>query len=109
MKKVIACFLLLTILLSLCACRSEEDHLQQFCIGSFSTPQDDCFLIDILTFYPGGSCSIPEYTWQVVDDVLNIIVSGPEGVNETYGFAIDTEEKTLTALFMNNVTYYKDN
>lgn len=108
MKKVIACFLLLTILLSLCACRSEEDHLQQFCIGSFSTPQDDCFLVDILEFYPGGSCSVPEYTWSISEDVLNITVSLPDNVQEVYGFTIDTEEGILKALFDNHVLYYKD-
>lgn len=109
MKKVISLLLLLTLLLSLCACGSTQEDLTQFCIGTFSTPQDDCFLIDILTFYPGGSCDIPYYTWEISDGVFNLIVSGRDGVNETYGFAIDTEEKTLTALFMDNVIYYKDN
>ena len=107
MKKYVSLILLATMLLSLCACGASEEDLQQFCIGDFYTPQDDCFLEDILTFYPGGTCSVPEYTWSISGDVLNITVSLPDNVREVYGFTIDTKEGVLKALFDNHVMYYK--
>lgn len=120
MKKTMVSLLILLLLVGLCACASEpaapaeptaqvqaDPALVEFCTGSFFTPQDECSLADILEFYPGGSCNVPEYTWAITGNVLNITVSLPNNVHEVYGFTINTEEGILQALFNEHVFYYK--
>ena len=114
MKKTLVLLLMLTLLIGLCACSSEDPAptqpdpaLVEFCTGVFHTPQDECELEDIMELYPDGTCSVSNYTWAISGDVLNLTVSQPDGARKIYGFAIDTDDGTLKALFANHVFYYK--
>jgi hypothetical protein len=114
MKKTLVLLLMLTLLMGLCACSSEDPAPTQpdpalvaFCTGVFYTPQDECHLEDQIEFFSDGTCSVPEYAWTVVNEVLHITVTRADGIQEVYGFAIDADEGVIKALFMDHVLYYK--
>ena len=114
MKRAILLTLVLSFLLCLCACSSEDPAPTQpdpalvaFCTGVFYTPQDECPLEDQIEFFSDGTCSVPEYTWTVVGNVLNLRVARGDSVQEVYGFSIDTETGIIQGLFDEHIFYYK--